>query len=70
MTNAHVVQACVGHILGNASGEAPAKLRAGEDVAVLRSIMPTLGALQEALRPDFKVYARNIVANAKALAET
>ena len=27
-------------------------------------------ALGEALRPDFKVYARNIVANAKALAES
>jgi S1-C subfamily serine protease len=27
VTNAHVVQACVGDILGNASGEAPAKLR-------------------------------------------
>src|SRR6201986_3745185 len=26
--------------------------------------------LKEALRPEFKVYARNIVANAKALAET
>src|SRR4029434_8637562 len=27
-------------------------------------------ALGEALRPDFKIYARNIVANAKALAES
>ena len=27
MTNAHVVQGCVGDILGNPSGEAPAKLR-------------------------------------------
>ena len=27
-------------------------------------------ALGEALRPDFKIYARNVVANARALAET
>src|SRR2546423_2228678 len=31
---------------------------------------PKAVALGEALRPDFKVYARNVVANAKALAES